>query len=152
MQIWWKRIIVPVAILLCGGVVVAQQTPSRPVKTGKTATAGQDNTKLQMLLTQRLDLLRQMERIYRTQYQSGQATFEDVEQAAIAVYRTDLERKHTHAERMSLTQQWVNTAQEIQKIADAHVKTGTATQIEAIKAQAALVEAQIALEREKNGS
>jgi len=148
----WKRITIPAAILLCGSVVVAQQTPNRPVKTGKSASTLQDDTRLQTLLTQRLELLRQMETIYRAQYRAGQATLNDVEQAAIAVYRTDLERKHTHAEQMGLTQQWVKAAQDIRKMADERVKTGMATQVEAIKAQAALVEAEIALERMKNGS
>jgi hypothetical protein len=101
----WKRTLVAATILLCSGVVVAQQAPQKSGKAGELGSAAPDDAKIQALLTQRLDLLRQMETLYRTQYQAGLASLEDLEQATIAVYQTDLQRKHTQAERKALTQQ-----------------------------------------------
>jgi outer membrane protein TolC len=145
MQTWWKPALIPATILLYGGVVVAQQKPH------KAMPAARNDAKLQALLTQRLELLRQMQTLYLAQYRAGQATLEDLEQATISVYRADLQRKHTPTERTALAQQWVNATQDIQKMAEARVRTGQATQVEVIKAQATLVEAEIALERAKTG-
>jgi len=93
-----------------------------------------------------------MESLYVAQYRAGQTSLDDVEQAEVAVYRTDLQRKHARAEQIAIAQQWVNSVSNVQKLTEARSRAGLVTQAETIKAQAAVVEAEIVLERAKDGS
>jgi len=151
MQLVSKRLLVSSMVVLCCGVVAAQRVPKGEIGNQRLSSE-QSGTKIEQLLGRRVSLLRQMESLYVAQYRAGQTSLDDVEQAEVAVYRTDLQRKHARAEQIAIAQQWVNSVSNVQKLTEARSRAGLVTQAETIKAQAAVVEAEIVLERAKDGS
>jgi len=116
---------------------------------GPTRGKGEDPV-LRDLLTQKRALLQQVETDREAEYRAGAATTEQVEQAAIAVIQADLEMARTRQERIALHQKWVEITTKIEKMATARYRAATTTQTPLREAQIARIEAEIALEREKN--
>ena len=138
-------------MLFCVIAVSGQTKPAsgsgeRP-RTRQVANDGA--AKLKALLGQRLELFRQMEQSVRAGQSAGAANFVDVQRAAIAVIRADLDLNHSRAERIALQRRLVDATRTIEKAAESEVKQGGATRESLIQARIARIEAQIGLEREQ---
>lgn len=103
------------------------------------------------LLKERLALLSKIHDIQLNRYQVGRTiTFEDVLEAKMALIEARLDLCKMKAERIETRREMVATAEKLLDLVKANVEAGTATGIiDVLKAEARLVEMQIALEREK---
>ena len=138
------RVAILCVVLICI-VIIGKQAISKP------ADSKAETPKVTALLTERRDLLRQMEQVYVAQYRSGQGSLEELQRASRAAIRADLDLPHSRAERIALFGKLVEQTQTYEKMAEQRVSVGTALKTEATEARVAHLEAEIDLEREKSG-
>ena len=144
MKISFYRLALPGLVVLASVGLFGSQALSGPTRSKA------EDPRLRALMTQKRDLLRQLETDREAQFQVGTATTEQVEKAVIAVIQADLELAQTRRERIALRQKSVDVATKIEESTAVRYRAATVTQTEWQEAQLARLEAEIALEREKN--
>ena len=108
------------------------------------------NATVDALLKERFALLSKIHDIQLNRYQVGRTiTFEDVLEAKMALNEARLDLCKMKAERIETRREMVATAEKMLDLVKANVEAATATGVDALKAEARLVEMRIALEREK---
>ena len=144
MKVSFNRLALSGLVVLSGVGILGSSALSGPAD-GKA-----DAPRLRVLLTQKRDLLQQIETDRRAQYAAGTTTTEQVERASIAVIEADLVAR-SRRERIALRQKRVDIAAKMEQEAQARSKAAVITPAELQEAQLARLEAEIALEREKSG-
>jgi|SRR5579872_1594748 len=136
--------------VLCVTFMLGRQAISGPAAPGFNKAKGATN-EVTALMTERRDLLRQMERLYLAQYRNGQGSLQDLNRATKEAILADLELPHSRAERIRLRQEWVDRTAEFEKLAEQRLTVGTAMQTEVYEARVAHIDAEIDFAREKSG-
>jgi multidrug efflux pump subunit AcrA (membrane-fusion protein) len=113
--------------------------------------AAQEKTpdEIRQLMKQRHALLVKIADNMAIRYKDGAVTSKSVMLARKAASEAELELCDTPAERVKVLRNLVDLATELQKVADLHFQAGKITQVEALEAQAAVLEARIRLLREE---
>lgn len=103
------------------------------------------------LQRQRLEILQQVFDAAQQSFRDARSSFEDVHQASVALLAARLESADTPAARIKACDEAVEEAQRWRETIKAMVESGRATRITELKAQAHVLETQIARERADTG-
>ncbi|MBW3599591.1 MAG: efflux RND transporter periplasmic adaptor subunit [Planctomycetes bacterium] len=106
--------------------------------------------KLEALLKERLDVLRQVATEATKAYREGTIPFEQVAQAHQRLFEAQLEMSDSAEERRAILEKMVGLAKDHEKLVEQLYKAGKATTVEVLAAKANRLEAEIALERAVN--
>lgn len=104
---------------------------------------------LQKLLKQRVELVTQIHELTDRSYRAGAATFSELLEARAELLTARLDACATKSERLQVREEMVKLAQQTEALTAQLVKSGEATSLKQMRATAQVLEAQIALEREK---
>jgi hypothetical protein len=120
---------------------------------GSAPTLGADDpapSKLDGLLKERLETLREVAKLASEAYKSGGGSFADVREAMRQVLEAELEQCTTDKERIAVLEKVVADAKKWEGFAEESVKAGVVPARTALKARADRLQAEIALERLRN--
>lgn len=153
-QVKLSRLVFGLASLLVGGVVCvglalfasADAAEPAPSSADAAPSKGTDS-KLKELLNERLATVREMASQATKEYQAGQAPFNRVHQATMAVFNAELEMCESDKERMVVLEKTVGLTKESEKNTEQRYKSGKAGLSDVLLAKTDRLEAEIRLER-----
>jgi len=133
--------------------VRGQVTAPRPsTKPAPSKSAPADNARLRALLTEKRDALRQIEESRRSDHQQGIDNQEHLIRASLAVIDADLDLAQTPNERVALCEKRVRLRRELESFVQAQRQAGVGTLVELQQAKVDRLDAEIALERERDAA
>ena len=133
---------IAVAVLLSAGSLWYLFSDSPPATAGETTDA-----KLQKLLNERVDTLREVVGVTAQQYESGSLSFDRLHQATRTLMNGELDACNTDDERLAVLGRILAQAKKYEKHIDSSAESGTSSMTDALMAKACRLEAEIDLER-----
>ncbi len=106
---------------------------------------------VESLMKERRDALQKLVRILDSQYRMGTVDFNRVASAASKLADMELELAKTKDERIAACRKQVELCRDAEKLCQARVNAGTATEADVYEAKAERLKAEIHLAREKAG-
>ena len=134
--------------MLVAMLAVAVGVLTWPIAGGETKKANEVD-KLEKLLTQRRDTLRQLVDVVTEQYRHGTTGFESVARATDQLIDAELELAKNPEGRIAILQRRVELMKGLFAMVDMRFKNGQVTQAQVLAAKAALLQSQIHLTREQ---
>jgi outer membrane protein TolC len=113
--------------------------------------ADKKDAKLKELLKERLATLGTLAKVATAEYQTGRGSFDRLHQVKQALLKAELEMCASDKERIKVLEEFVAQAKAYEKTAVQRYKSGVGSQSDTLMATAARLEAEIALERVKEG-
>lgn len=136
--------------ILVAVLVVAFGVLTPAVVTGEKQPKN-ETEKLDKLLQQRRDILRQLVKAVTVQFQEGEIGFEPVFRATDKLIEAELDLAKNAKERVGILQRRVELMKNLFSLTDAKHQAGQGTTAQLLAAKAGLLEAQIQLLREQAG-
>ena len=136
------------AKMLVAMLAVAVGVLTWPIAGGETKEANEAD-KLEKLLTQRRDTLRQLVDVVTGQYRHGTTGFESVARATAQLIDAELELAKNPEGRIAILQRRAELMKGLFAMVDMRFKNGQVTQAQVLAAKAALLQSQIHLTREQ---
>jgi outer membrane protein TolC len=119
-------------------------------KEGKAGDRKEDKPEnLNRLLVQRHEVLRKTLNVLEAHYKAGTTDFGRVEQAQRELLKAGLELPQSREKRVAALREARDLAETMLRVTETRFKAGTTTQVDVLQAEAALLEARIALLREQ---
>lgn len=139
-----RPVIGTLATLLVTGALIealGQESPKSPSRT---------NTSIVELLQKRRAVLSQLVKLQSEAYRKGEVSIEAMVDAQQELVRLELELATSDDERITLLEQAVQLARDLEKVTTAKYKAAQASQADVLKSQAARLNAEIHLLRERH--
>ena len=134
-----RKSIVWLCVLLLTPAIQAQAQPS-----GQDASA-----QLKSLMEERRDALDKAVTILSSMYRVGTATFDQVVSAMAKLADAELELAKTKDERIAVYRKQVESWRDAEKVCQARLQAGTATEVNVLEAKSERLKAEIQLLRER---
>ncbi len=142
-------VIVGLPLFLVLAVVTGTPDWSGQLRAEEPAPRRAKKSKLEDLLKERLATVREISRLVKARFKSGEATVDQLREASRMLLEAELELCGSDKDRIKVWEMAVVEAKELERIADNFAKTGQGHVSAALAAKADRLQAEIALERAK---
>ena len=115
----------------------------------RAQAAGENDSKLKVLLKEKLAIAQEAATLTTTAYQSGGTSFSEVVEANQVVGKAQLDLCDTNAERVAVLERMLAQARDFEKIVTERVKTAAVPTTTLLKAKLSRLDVEVALERAK---
>lgn len=133
------------ALFAAGILSTRMATPSRA-----TAAEANDN-RIKNLRQEKLTALQAVAEMIGIFHRNGRAPYTDLVEARVAARHAELELCETDAERVAVLEKMLTEAREFEQFHRAQKEAAQGTEVEVLKAKAARLDVEVALERAKAG-
>lgn len=134
------------ALAACGAALFVGAPPTAP----RPAAAGQPDKPdkvIKELQDKRIAVLKEIVEITEKTYKGGQGGFDQVARARLDLLQAQLDASRTKEERVRVLEETVKQAESLEDVAKRLVEAKQAGRVEALKAQALVLQTRIALEQ-----
>jgi len=146
MQIQARNLVIVTLVATLVVVTCWKQSPGQ----GESAKpAGAADSKLKVLLKEKLAIAQEAATLTTTAYQSGGTSFSEVVEANQAVGKAQLDLCDTNAERVAVLERMLAQARDFETITTERVKTAAVPKTTLLKAKLSRLDVEVALERAK---
>lgn len=127
----------------CGAALFVGAPPTAP----RPAAAGQPDKVIKELQDKRIAVLKEIVEITEKTYKGGQGGFDQVAKARLDLLQAQLDASRTKEERVRVLEETVKQAESLEDVVKRLVEAKQAGRVEALKAQALVLQTRIALEQ-----
>jgi outer membrane protein TolC len=133
-----------IALILVAALTAASSTQDKP-----SNQIEESAKKIKDLQKERIAVLKELVDHLDTRYKSGTASFEEVLEARILLFKAELETAEKGSDRISLYTKMIDTLNQAEQVAKAQFGVGKVTTGDVLKIKARRLEVEILLEQEK---